>query len=156
MIKNFKEFMLFESEESQSQEEKGQEEKSSDNKVPTLHIINDIGTDNPDTQWFMTIDIKDIWEQYKSKSLKFEDFAKQYNDRLLGKKTELEQINESCYNDLVEITGQVGEYNEEKSNRYFNRIYDWGDEYGIKIDIGGQPQSQSQQTQPQVQNNNSQ
>ena len=153
MIKNFLEFMK----ESQSQDQsQGQSQDSG--KVPTLHIINDIEYNNPETQWFMTIDIKDIWDKYKAKSINFEEFTKQYNEKLLGQKSELEKIGKECYNDLVEVTKQVGEYNEEKSNRYFNRIYDWGDEHGVKIVTGGQTeqtQTQEPQTQePQTQNNN--
>jgi hypothetical protein len=148
MIKNYLEFIK----EAQSQD--GQEQK-----IPTLHIINDIEYDNPDTQWFMTIDIKDIWEQYKSKSLDFPNFAKQYNEKLIGQKAELEKISKKCWKDLVEITNLVGEYDEKKANRYFNKIYDWGDEHGVKISVGEtqsqpvQPQIQPQQEQP-VQNNN--
>jgi hypothetical protein len=160
-IKNFKEFMLFESE-SQSQEET-QPEKGE----PILHLIKDIEYNNPEIEWFMTIDIKDIWDQYKSKSLSFEDFTKQYNERLLAQKTELEKISPECWNSLVEKTNQVGEYDDEKANKYFNKIYDWGDEFGVKINVGEQPQVQNQpqtqtqpvqnqpqpQTQPPVQNN---
>lgn len=152
MIKNFLEFMK----ESQSQD---QSQSQDNGKVPTLHIINDIEYDKPEVQWFMTIDIKDIWDKYKAKSINFEEFAKQYNEKLLGQQSELEKVSKGCYNDLVEITKQVGEYNEEKANRYFNRIYDWGDEHGIKIVTGGQTeqtqaQPQNQEQQPQTQNNN--
>lgn len=134
-------------------EAKSQGQVQSQNEVPTLTIIDDVQYDNPYTQWFLTVDIKDIWEQYKSKSITFEDFTKQYNQRLLQQQTELQKISERCWNDLVEITNQVNEYNEEKSSRYFSRIYDWGDEHGIKIDTGG---SQSQDSQTQTQNNEGQ
>jgi hypothetical protein len=148
MIKNFLEFIK----ESQSQ---GQVQKSET--VPTLHLINDIEYEHPDVQWFITVNIKDIWDKYKSKTISFNEFAKLYNEKLLSQQTELKKISERCYNELVEITNQVGEYNEEKSNRYFNKIYDWGDEHGIKIDIGEQQETQqsqqAQESQPPTENN---
>lgn len=140
--------------ESQSQ---GQDDSQIQSDIPTLTIIDDIEYDNPDTQWFMSIDIKDIWEQYKAKSLTFDDFTKKYNETLLGQQSQIQKIGDRCWNDLVEITNQVGEYNEEKANRYFNRIYDWGDEHGVKITTGAeqsQPQEEETETQePQTQNN---
>jgi len=77
MIKNFLEFMK----ESQSQD---QSQSQDNGKVPTLHIINDIEYDKPEVQWFMTIDIKDIWDKYKAKSINFEEFANELIESIVN------------------------------------------------------------------------
>lgn len=133
MIKNFLQFMK----ESQSQDEpqiQSQDSQSQKENVPTLHIINDIEYENPDTQWFTTIDVKDIWKKYKEKTLDFKTFIKDFNEKLISNKNELQKISEACWIDLTELTKQANDYKEDDKNKYLNKIYDWGDEYGVKID----------------------
>ena len=152
MLKTFLQFIK----ESQDIENQAQ---SQDPKKPTLFIIGDVGYDSPDVQWFFTLDIKDIWKEYESKSIDFNEFVDKYKQKITEKKAEIEKISDTCWYDIKEIMDQSGEYDEENSNKYFNRIYDWGDEHGIKIDtivktqndVNAQIQPQ-EETQPQ--NNN--
>ena len=143
-------------EEETENQPQSQDIQSQDPNKPTLFIIGDVGYDSPDIQWFMTIDIKDIWGEYQSKSIDFNEFVKKYKNKITEKKTELQKISETCWYDIKEIMDQSGEYDEKKSNRYFNRIYDWADEHGIKIDTGVKPEIQndeSQNIESQPQNN---
>lgn len=149
MLKTYLQFIK-ESQDIETQPESQNPEK------PTLFIIGDVGYDSPDVQWFLTIDIKDIWNEYQSKSIDFKEFVGKYNDKIKEKKSELEEINSSCWYDIKEIMDQCGEYNEDKSNKYFNRIYDWGDEYGIKIDTGVKPEVQNDETEIQTQEDETQ
>ena len=151
MLKTFLQFVK----ESQDIENQAQ---SQDPKKPTLFIIGDVGYNSPDVQWFLTIDVKDIWKEYDSKSIDFNEFVDKYKQKITEKKAELEKVSDTCWYDIQEIMNQSGEYDEEKSSRYFNRIYDWGDEHGIKIEtIQSQPQQTDNQTQTEeapAQNNN--
>jgi len=150
MVKTFLQFM----------NESSQDDiQSQDPKKPTLFIIDDIGYDSPDVQWFMSISIIDIWKEYESKIIDFQEFVKKYKEKITEKKSEIEKISDSCWYDIKEIMDQSGEYNEEKSNKYFNRIYDWGDQYGIKIDTGVKPEVSNDETQndeTQIQNDETQ
>lgn len=156
MLKTFFEF-INESQNEDNDELETQPE-SQDPKKPTLFIIGDIGYDSPDIQWFITIDVKDIWNEYESKSIDFKEFVKKYNDKITEKKEKLQEISDTCWYDIEEIIGQSSEYDEEKSNKYLNRIYDWADENGVKIDTGVKPEIQNdeniQNDEPQSQNNN--
>jgi len=159
MLKTFFQFINENKEEETENQPQSQDVQSQDPNKPTLFIINDVGYDSPDIQWFMTIDIKDIWGEYQSKSIDFNEFVKKYKDRITEKRSELQKISETCWYDIKEVMDQSGEYDEKKSNRYFNRIYDWADEHGIKIDTGVKPEiqndeSQNIESQPQPQNNN--
>lgn len=161
MLKTFLQFINEKKEEEkkpQSQNVQSQDVESQDPTKSTLFIIGDIGYDSPDVQWFITLDIKDIWEEYQSKSIDFNEFVKKYKDKITEKKSELQKISETCWYDIKEIMDQSGEYDDKKSNKYFNRIYDWADEHGIKIDTGIKPEiqndeSQNIESQPQPQNN---
>ena len=159
MLKTFFQFIKENKEEETENQPQSQDVQSQDPNKPTLFIIGDVGYDSPDVQWFMTIDIKDIWNEYQSKSIDFKEFVKKYIDKIIEKKSELQKISDTCWYDIKEIMDQSSEYNEEKSKRYFNRIYDWGDEHGIKIDTGIKSEIQNIETQPQdietqPQNNN--
>jgi hypothetical protein len=136
MIKNFLQFMKESQsqDEPQSQDSQSQDSQSQEEKVPTLHIINDIEYENPDTLWFITIDVKDIWKKYKEKTLNFKTFIKDFNEKLISNKNELQKISEACWTDLTELTKLANDYKEDDKNKYLNKIYDWGDEYGVKID----------------------
>ena len=156
MLKTFFQFINENKEEETENQPQSQDIQSQDPNKPTLFIIGDVGYDSPDIQWFMTIDIKDIWGEYQSKSIDFNEFVKKYKNKITEKKTELQKISETCWYDIKEIMDQSGEYDEKKSNRYFNRIYDWADEHGIKIDTGVKPEIQndeSQNIESQPQNN---
>ena len=112
MLKTFLQFIK----ESQDIENQAQ---SQDPKKPTLFIIGDVGYDSPDVQWFFTLDIKDIWKEYESKSIDFNEFVDKYKQKITEKKAEIEKISDTCWYDIKEIMDQSGEYDEENSNKYF-------------------------------------
>ena len=80
----------------------------------------------------MECNVSDIWNQY-SKDKNFKDFITKYRDVLISKKNELVKISNKCWNDLVAL---LKEKPSENKHEYLDNIYDWADEYGVKIITG--------------------
>lgn len=85
-----------------------------------------------EVNWELEYDVSDIWNKYKSNK-NVNEFLKEYKNRLIGKKDKLVGVGKECWNDLV---GLVKEKNSDKILPYLDKIYDWADKYGIKINSG--------------------
>lgn len=88
--------------------------------------------DVKESQWVLEYNVDDIWNKYKIDK-NSNEFLKSYKNRLLSKKDNLIGLGKDCWNDLVELI-------KEKENNflpYLDKIYDWADKYGIKINSGG-------------------
>lgn len=91
-----------------------------------------------EVQWTLEYDVKDLWNKY-NEDKNDNDFIKKYKDILLGKKDKLINVGKECWNELV---GLVKEKNTENVLPYLDKIYDWADKYGIKINSGKNENSQ--------------
>jgi hypothetical protein len=78
--------------------------------------------------WAFTYDVSNVWKRY-NQTKDDDKFLNEYKNLLLSKKDVLINISKGCWNDLVEIV------NEKKSSvlPYLDKVYDWADKYGIKI-----------------------
>lgn len=88
-----------------------------------------IEEDGDEVTWLTECNLSDIWTEYKSKKIDNNNFIKKYTDKLVSMKNELLKIGNDCWNDLVKIV-------KEKSTEpmpQLDKIYDWGDKYGVKI-----------------------
>jgi len=83
----------------------------------------------PEVKWIAEYNISDIWNQYK-KDDNFNSFIKKYKESLLNKKNEIVKISKKCWNDLVKL---IKENPTDNKLAYLDKIYDWGDKYGVKI-----------------------
>lgn len=81
------------------------------------------------SKWVLEFNVSDIWKQYR-KDRDYNTFVKKYKEILLEKKDELVKISKPCWNDLVKI---VKEKPKDDNLPYLDKIYDWADDYGIKI-----------------------
>lgn len=96
------------------------------------------GFETQEINWELEYDVSDIWNKYvEDKNMN--DFLKKYKTRLLEQKDKLINIGKECWNDLV---GLVKEKNNENILPYLDKVYDWADKYGIKINSGKNEESQ--------------
>jgi hypothetical protein len=79
-------------------------------------------------EWELEYNVSDIWSKYK-KDKNINEFLKNYKDRLLSEKYKLARIGNDCWNDLIKL---IKEQND-NILPYLDKIYDWADKYGIKI-----------------------
>lgn len=87
--------------------------------------------DVQEVNWELEYDMNDIYSKYRDNK-NSEEFLKLYKNRLLEKKDKLVNIGKDCWNDLVKL---VKENKIENILPYLDKIYDWADKYGIKINI---------------------
>jgi hypothetical protein len=81
------------------------------------------------SKWVLEFNVSGIWNQYM-KDKNYTGFIKKYKETLLEKREELLKIGKPCWNDLVKI---VKERPKIDDLPYLDKIYDWADDYGIKI-----------------------
>lgn len=82
-------------------------------------------------KWDIEFDVSDIWTNYK-KDNNINKFINNYRKKLIENKDKLVEINTQCWNDLVKL---IKEKPSENKYSYLDKIYDWADKYGIKINI---------------------
>jgi len=84
----------------------------------------------PESKWMLEYNVTDLWKKYK-KDKNYNEFINKYLKTLTSKKDDLINISEKCWSDLLKIV------KDKKDNKiaYLDKIYDWGDKYGIKISV---------------------
>jgi len=87
--------------------------------------------DVSDVEWKLTIDIINIWKEYK-KNNNLDLFITNYKNILISKKEDILNIDVNAWNDLNKILLRMLP-DIEKPNSFYDDIYDWGDKYLIKI-----------------------
>lgn len=79
-------------------------------------------------KWVSEINVTDIWNNYK-KNKNEKLFLKSYKDVITNKKNDIIKVNTNCWKDISTILQE----DDAELVSYLNKIYDWGDKYGIKI-----------------------
>ncbi len=88
-----------------------------------------------DTDWLLTLDIKDLWKQYESKKMNKVNFVNEYKNYLTGKQQDITQkAGQEGWNELNKILEKFTDYDEDSILSKLDDIYDWGDKYAIKIE----------------------
>jgi len=91
-------------------------------------------SDEEDTDWKLTIDVSNIWNQYENKELSLINFNNQYANELLKQNENINNINSECWNELETIINELKQSNEiETSDTIYDKIYDICDKCEILI-----------------------
>jgi len=88
------------------------------------------GTDN----WKLTIDVSDIWNQYKNNQKNIQQFNNEYIQRIIKYKNEINDLGNDKWNAINTILTQMnGKTDINELIPLYDSIYDWADTNDVLI-----------------------
>jgi hypothetical protein len=85
-------------------------------------------------QWRLQIDVSDIWNNYNKKATDITQFNSDYRKRLMEYKTQIAELGNDVWNELVPILNKMTEKKTESDLfPIYDDIYSWGDQNDVLI-----------------------
>lgn len=116
----------------------------------TGKLFVEVGDGN--SEWKLTIDVVNIWQDFTSNKISLVDFNNQYATYLINQSETITQIaGDSCWNELEPVV--VNELRQsiepDSSESIYNKIYDICDHYEVLLKTGQELQSEQIEEHPQ-------
>ena len=85
-------------------------------------------------EWKISIEVTDLWNNYSGNKIDIINFNSEYRKRLLEYKTEILQLGNDVWNDLVVLINKMSEKKSvEDLLNIYDSIYSWEDKNDVHI-----------------------
>jgi aspartate-semialdehyde dehydrogenase len=102
--------------------------------MPKIYYLNELEEFYGEEEWKMQIEVSDIWNKVSKNEINFEQFNKEYAQRIIKYKKNILDLGNDVWNDIVPLINEMSnKKTKEESYGIYESIYDWADKNSILI-----------------------
>jgi len=99
-----------------------------------IYYLNELEEFYGQEDWKIQIEVSDIWNKVSKGEITFEQFNKEYSQRIIKYKKNILDLGNDVWNDVVPlINDMVTKTTKEDSVGIYENLYDWADKNDILI-----------------------